>query len=131
MPLIPKLLLIDDNEEILSSLRAFFAKKNYVVESATNGLDALKIIEAAADDFDLVITDLVMPNISGVAITAIIKKRNPKIPVIAITGYGEQPEALAREVHADVVMEKPFKLNMLEDHISKLLKKTCDYKKLV
>ncbi len=118
-----RLLVIDDNEEILVSLKSFLSKKNYHVVSATNGLDALKLIEAAADDFDLVITDLVMPNISGVAVTAIIKKQNPTMPVIAITGYGEQPEALAREVHADIVMEKPFKLNELESNILSLLKK--------
>ncbi len=116
-----QLLVIDDNEEILTSLKRFLSKKNYNVVSASNGLDALKLLEAATDDFDLVITDLVMPNISGVAITAIIKKQNPAIPVIAITGYGEQPESLAREARADLVMEKPFKLEKLESHISRLL----------
>jgi len=118
-----RLLIIDDNEEILTTLKSFLTKKNYFVVSASNGLDALKLMEAAKDDFDLVITDLVMPNISGVAVTAIIKKQNPNIPVIAITGYGEQPEALAKEVHADIVMEKPFKLNSLENNISRLLTK--------
>ena len=118
-----RLLIIDDNEEILVSLKSFLSKKGYFVVSASSGLDALKLLEAATDDFDLVITDLVMPNISGVAITAIIKKQNPAIPVIAITGYGEQPESLAREAHADLVMEKPFKLDKLESYILKLLKK--------
>ena len=124
MGLPPKLLVIDDNEEILISLTGFLSKKNYAVVSASNGLDAMKILETATDDFDLVITDLVMPNISGVAITAIIKKRSPQMPVIAITGYGEQPGALAREVHADVVMEKPFKLDALEKVVKKLLIKS-------
>jgi DNA-binding NtrC family response regulator len=116
-----RLLIIDDNEEILISLKNFLSKKNFQVVIATNGLDALKLMEAAKDDFDLVITDLVMPNISGVAVTAIIKKKNTKMPVIAITGYGEQPEALAREVHADIVMEKPFKLDALEKAVKRLL----------
>jgi DNA-binding NtrC family response regulator len=119
-----RLLVIDDNEEILISLKNFLSKKNYHVVTALNGLDALKLIEAASDDFNLVVTDLVMPNISGVAVTAIIKKKNAKMPVIAITGYGEQPEALAKEVHADIVLEKPFKLDALEAHISRLLKKS-------
>ena len=118
-----KLLIIDDNEEILISLNRYLTKKQYDVVSVNNGLDALKILEASADSFDLVVTDLVMPNISGVAVTVIIKKRYPRIPVIAITGYGEQPESLAREAKADVVMEKPFKLNILGDNIQDLLKK--------
>ena len=119
-----RLLVIDDNEEILNSLKNFLSKKNYHVVSASNGLDALKLIEADTAKFDLVITDLVMPNISGVGITAIIKKQNPEIPVIALTGYGEQPGALAREVHADIVMEKPFKLNELASNILSLLNLT-------
>ena len=123
MSLIPKLLLIDDNEEILISLKSFLSKKNFDVISASNGLDALKLLEVATYDFDLVITDLVMPNISGVAIATIIKRQNPNMPVIAITGYGEEPEALAREANADVVMEKPFKLDELESNILNLLKK--------
>ena len=121
MSLIPKLLLIDDNEEILISLKSFLSKRNFDVISASNGLDALKLLEVATHDFDLVITDLVMPNISGVAVTTIIKKQNPNMPVIAITGYGEEPEALAREANADVVMEKPFKLDELEKAIKRLL----------
>ena len=122
MSLIPKLLLIDDNEEILISLKSFLSKRNFDVISASNGLDALKLLEVTTHDFDLVITDLVMPNISGVAVTTIIKKQNPNMPVIAITGYGEEPEALAREANADVVMEKPFKLDELENNILNLLK---------
>ena len=75
MSLIPKLLLIDDNEEILISLKSYLSKRNFDVISASNGLDALKLLEVATHDFDLVITDLVMPNISGVAVTTIIKKK--------------------------------------------------------
>lgn len=120
----PKLLIVDDNDEILNTLETFLTKKKYQVVMATNGLEALKILDAANDDFDLVITDLVMPNISGVAVTSVIKKRKPDLPVVAITGYGEEPEALAREVNADVVMEKPFKLDELEGHILHLLNDT-------
>ena len=116
-----RILVIDDNEEILVTLKNFLRKKGYTVAAAGNGLDGLKLFEAAMDAFDLVITDLVMPNISGVAVTSIIKKKNPNIPVIAITGYGEQPEALAKEARADMVVEKPFKLNKLIKTIQKLL----------
>ena len=116
-----RILIIEDNEEILQALTNFLRKKNYTVAAATNGLDGLKLYESAADNFDLVITDLVMPNISGVAVISIIKKKNPNIPVIAITGYGEQPGALAREARANIIMEKPFKPNKLIKNIQKLI----------
>ncbi|MBW2166327.1 MAG: response regulator [Deltaproteobacteria bacterium] len=116
-----KILIIDDNEEVLNVLYNFFRKKKYDVASASNGLDGLKLFEE--DGFDLVITDLVMPNISGVAIITIVKRKYPDMPVIAITGWGEHPEALAIESHADLVFKKPFELPELDKAITDLLSK--------
>ena len=116
-----KILIIDDNEDVLSTLYQFLSHRQYQVVSATNGLDALKLFDAEKDGFDLIITDLVMPSISGVAIIAIVKDKKPNIPIIAITGWGEHPEALATEAKADVVLEKPFELNELEQLIKRLL----------
>lgn len=119
----PKLLVIDDTEEVLFALCKFFKQKGYDVISASNGLDGLKMIEAEKQDLDIIITDLVLPNISGVAVISIVKKKYPNLPVIAITGWGEHPEALAKEAKADLVMEKPFKLQELEKAARDLLAK--------
>ena len=116
-----KLLIIDDNKDILSALKDFFTRKSYEVFSATDGLEGLKLLETEERGFDLVITDLVMPNISGVALISIIKKRFPDTPVIAITGWGEHPEALATEAQADKVLEKPFELSELDKAINELI----------
>ena len=70
---------------------------------------------------NLVVTDLVMPYVSGVGVISILKKEFPGTPVVAITGYGEQPEALALEAEADVVLEKPFDLEDLDRSITDLL----------
>ena len=119
------LLIIDDNEEILVALKDFFSMDNFNVYSAIDGLEALKIIESENIAFDLIITDIVMPNISGVGIISIVKKRWPDVPVIAITGWGEHPEALAAEADADLVIEKPFDLAELKKKVNELLfKKT-------
>lgn len=119
----PKVLIIDDTEEVLSALCKFFKQKGYNVISSTNGLDGLKMIESNKDGLDIIITDLVLPNISGVAVISIVKKKYPNLPVIAITGWGEHPEALAKEAKADLVMEKPFKLPELEQAARQLLEK--------
>jgi len=118
-----KILIIDDNEEVLNILCNFFRKKKYDVVSASNGLDGLKLFEAEKHGFDLVITDLVMPNISGVGVITIVKRKYPDMPVIAITGWGEHPEALAIESHADLVFKKPFELPELDKAITVLLSK--------
>jgi len=116
-----KLLIIDDNKEILTALNDFLSKKKYDVVSASDGLDGLKLLETEKQRFDLVITDLIMPNISGVGLISIIKKKFPDIPVIAITGWGEHPEALATEAQADRVLEKPFDLSELDILIREIL----------
>ena len=116
-----RLLIIDDNKEILTALTDFLSKKKYDVVSASDGLDGLKLIETEQQGFDLIITDLVMPNISGVGLISIIKKKFPDLPVIAITGWGEHPEALATEAQANRVLEKPFDLSELDTLIRELL----------
>ncbi|MFZ7124534.1 MAG: response regulator [Desulfobacterales bacterium] len=116
-----RLLIIEDNEEVLRSLQKYFVKKQYDVVTASNGLDGLKAFESDRKGFALIITDLVMPNISGVAIISMVKKKAPQIPVIAITGWGEHPESLATEAQADLVLEKPIELDKLNHFIDELL----------
>lgn len=116
-----KILIIDDSEEILNTYKKFFTKKNYLVITASNGLDGLKILQTEPNDFDLIITDIVMPNISGVGIISIVKKKFPEILIIAITGWGEHPEMLASEAEADLVFEKPIDLIELDKRITDLI----------
>jgi DNA-binding response OmpR family regulator len=116
-----KLLVIDDSQEILAALDKYLKKKKFEVTTAADGLEGLKILKAEEGGFDLVITDLVMPYVSGVGVISILKKEFPDTPVVAITGYGEHPEALALEANADVVMEKPFDLDDLERKVNDLL----------
>jgi len=116
----PKILVIDDSKETVAGLQSFFTNK-YQVLTAENGLDGLKHFEEDDNGIDLVITDLVMPDISGVGVISIVKKKYPGIPVIAITGWGEHPEALATEADADLVLEKPFELAELDKHVTDML----------
>jgi DNA-binding NtrC family response regulator len=118
----PRILVIDDSKETVAGLHSFFNNK-YEVLTAENGLDGLKHFEEDDNGIDLVITDLVMPDISGVGVISIVKKKYPGIPVIAITGWGEHPEALATEADADLVLEKPFELSELDNHVTDMLAK--------
>ena len=118
----PRILVIDDSKETVAGLYSFFNTK-YDVLTAENGLDGLKRFEENENRIDLVITDLVMPDISGVGVISIVKKKYPGIPVIAITGWGEHPEALATEAEADLVLEKPFELTELDRHVTEMLAK--------
>ena len=117
-----RMLIIDDSEETVAGLQHFFSK-TYEVYTAGDGMEGLKLFENEKEGFDLVITDLVMPYISGVGVISIIKKKYTGIPVIAITGWGEHPGALATEAQAEVVLEKPIELPELEKLVEDLLAK--------
>ena len=116
-----KLLLIDDDANVLSILGDFLRSKAYDVVSASDGLDGLKLLETEKQKFDLVITDLVMPKISGISLISIIKEKFQDTPVIAITGWGEYPGGFAMESQADKVLSKPFELSELDTAIKELI----------
>ena len=116
-----KLLLIDDDEPVLDNLCYFLRDKKYDVTTASDGLEGLKLFENDQQGFDLVITDIVMPKISGIGLISILKKKYPDTPFIVITGWGEFPEALALESQADKVFSKPFELSELDKTINELI----------
>ncbi len=115
-----RLLIIDDDQSVLNLLESYL-NKNYDVVCMSNSLDGLKRIESTENGFDLIITDLVMPEISGIGLISILKKEHPEIPIIAITGKGEEPEKLSIEAKADGILQKPFELSALEKMITDIL----------
>ena len=121
-----RLLIVDDNEDILSTFYEFFNSMGYEVKTAIDGFAALKILRDKSNFFDCLITDLVMPNISGVGLISIVKKEYPDLKIIAMTGYGDQPGALASEAEADIVLFKPIDLFKIENTVSELIKQTTD-----
>ena len=94
-------------------------REGYEVITAVDGMEGLKKLET--ESYDLVITDIVMPYVSGVGVVSAIKEKKPRIPVIAITGFGKEPEAAAMEKKADLVLAKPVRMSLLKDHIETLL----------
>ena len=116
-----KILIIDDDEPVLANLCYFLRDKKYDVTTASDGLEGLKLFENDQQGFDLVITDIVMPKISGTGLISMIKKKSPDTPIIAITGWGEYPEVFAAESKADKVLSKPFEFSELDRTINDLI----------
>jgi DNA-binding response OmpR family regulator len=116
-----KILIIDDDEPVLANLCYFLRDKKYDVTTASDGLEGLELFENDQQGFDLVITDVVMPKISGTGLISMIKKKSPDTPIIAITGWGEYPEVFAAESKADKVLSKPFEFSELDRTINDLI----------
>jgi DNA-binding response OmpR family regulator len=115
-----RILIIDDNKEIVLGLKAFFERK-YEILTAHDGFEGLQAFEKNENNIDLVITDLVMPELSGVGMISILKKKYPGIPIIAITGWRGNIEATGNRLYADQIFEKPFDISDLDKSVSNLL----------
>jgi len=113
------LLIIEDDPNVLSMMVRYLAHLGYEIITAVDGMEGMKKLEQGG--FDLVITDIVMPYLSGVGVVSALKSRAPEIPVIAMTGYGREPESAAAEQQADLVLSKPVKMVNLKQSIEKLL----------
>ncbi|MBW1900933.1 MAG: response regulator [Deltaproteobacteria bacterium] len=113
------ILVIEDDPDVLSTVIKQLDYFGYEVIAASDGMDGMKKVDAGG--YDLVITDIVMPYISGVGVVTALKKKMPHIPVIAMTGYGKEPESAAMEQKADIVLAKPIKMSDLKEHIEALL----------
>ena len=108
----PKILLVDDEEIIRQLLVRTLGEKGYIVESVEDGNTALEKIKE--NSFDLLITDLKMPKVDGIEVLREIKKVNPYIEVIIITGYPTIELAVeAIRIGAFDFICKPFDMQAL------------------
>ena len=80
-------LIVDDDPEFLRAMRKMFEKSGFSVALAGDGREALDAL--AKDSFDLIISDVRMPNLNGIELMEEISRKRLSIPVIFITGYGE------------------------------------------
>lgn len=105
----PRILIIDDDDIVRDVLNTYLSKTGYNVTLACNGREGLDIIRE--ENFDLIITDLMMPQISGIEVLKELKIMNISSPVIVITAYGTVQNAVEAMKHgAFDYITKPFNL---------------------
>lgn len=114
------LLLVDDDEIIRDSLSLVLSKKGYRVVTAAAGKEALDCL--AVEDFALIITDLGMPEISGLELARVIKSQHPRQKIMLLTGWGEQLEAQEiKHQGIDCILSKPYEVETVIKTIQDLL----------
>jgi two-component system, OmpR family, KDP operon response regulator KdpE len=102
------ILVVDDDPRIRQLLTTNLVKRNYAVQEAANGEDAIACMEQALPD--LAIVDLVMPGISGNDLCIWIRERGLNIPIIVLSAYDEEDlKVRALDAGADDYVTKPFK----------------------
>lgn len=118
-----KILLVDDEEAIRKMVRAILGNDNYEFCEAGNGLEAQAVLEKQL--FDLVISDVIMPDCDGIELVMAIRRKLPDIKVIVMSGGGRVRAGhyldLAGKLGATRVFEKPFDTAVLRATVQELL----------
>lgn len=120
-----KILIVDDNPDLVNVLRVGFKDAGFTVSSAGNGVDALKKVQTFAPD--AVVLDLVLPEMDGFAVCESLKhnRATAGIPIVVLTGLSSQLSRFAGlESGADEYITKPFNFSHLLTKVNSLIEKS-------
>lgn len=112
----PKIMVVDDEPIIGELLTKFLTKKNYEVASFTNGKDALEYLKT--NEVNLMLTDMDMPEMSGIELIKATKELKPKLPILVVSGSCDLKtmNEIIKTGISDYIA-KPFQLDSLEKSI--------------
>lgn len=116
-----RILVVEDDADDRDGIRRILSREGYEVDLAMDGLDALE--KAARLEYDLVLTDLLMPRLDGLRLLERLRSVKPHLPVVLVTAFGDWGSyARAIEMGAAAYLCKPFRINQLVDEIRKALR---------
>jgi len=116
---VPRILVVDDNAMMRTVMRAALDRAGHKVTLAESGEKALKVVESG-ETFDLVVTDIHMPKMSGGDLTRTLRKALPALKVLLISGDADaiNPKEFGDAVFA---LEKPFTADKLASKVAEIL----------
>jgi len=117
-----RILFIDDEKALVEIGKQLLEFLGYDVRTRTSSIEALELFKAQPDNFDLVITDQTMPNMTGVELTKELRQIHPDIPIIICTGFSEQiDERKAEEKEISAYVMKPIIMREIANTIREVL----------
>lgn len=126
MPPQRHILVVDDDELVSEYLVALLEAESYEVTVLNESTAALEYFRLHPDDFDLIVTDQIMPGLTGVEIAQSILAVRPDLPILLITGYSEKISAEnAESFGLSGFFPKPINENLFLDKVSHLV--SCTY----
>lgn len=116
------ILIIDDEEAQLQSLKSFLSRRNYNVFTANDGQSGFKLV--STNTIDVVLTDFRMPNWDGLTVVKKVKELNPEIDIVVMTAYGSVEDAVGlMKAGAYDYLSKPIDIDELENVLEKIKEK--------
>ncbi|HST51035.1 MAG TPA: PAS domain-containing protein [Pyrinomonadaceae bacterium] len=113
-------LVVDDEEAVRETLGEMIKALGHDVTTADGGGAALSALEA--EKFDLVFTDLSMPEMDGWEVAREVHRRSPKTRVVVVTGYGKDASRTPPDAPADAVIAKPFGFAQVEEILAQIVR---------
>ena len=115
-----KVLLVEDEDMVRAVAERALARAGYQITACSDGEDGLEAIQADAD-FDIVVSDVVMPGMDGPAMVRAIRKDHPDIPVLFMSGYAE--EALRKDIDVPNMhfLPKPFSVAAITEKVATVM----------
>ncbi|NIM13459.1 MAG: response regulator [Candidatus Aminicenantes bacterium] len=117
-----RILFVDDEEDVIDLVKQMLEYLGYQVVAKSSSLEALELFKADPEQFDMVIADMVMPNMTGTELVKEILKIRPDISIIILTGYLERiSEEEVDAIGIDAVLRKPVVMDKLAQTVRKVL----------
>ncbi|MEZ5839582.1 MAG: response regulator [Hyphomicrobiales bacterium] len=116
------ILLVEDEEAVRAFGARALTSRGYTVHEASTGAEALEVMDEVGGEIDLVVSDVVMPEMDGPTLLKELRKRRPDLKIIFVSGYAE--EAFAKNLGENetfVFLPKPFSLKQLAEAVKKTL----------
>lgn len=117
------ILVIEDEDLVLETMQIMLEEGGHAVTCAANGREALKKLEDGT--FDMIVTDIIMPEVDGLQLLTEVRKRIPGIKIIAVSGGGRISAndylQTASVLGADAVLPKPFSMSDLTVAVKQVL----------
>src|SRR5947207_3436138 len=118
----PSILLVEDEENLHETLKLNLELEGYEITSAYNGAAALKAVES--EYFDLIILDVMLPEVDGITVTETIRLQNLEVPILMLSAKNSSADrVLGLKKGADDYLSKPFNLEELILRVQKLIEK--------
>jgi two-component system response regulator FlrC len=118
-----KILVVDDEPVVRELTVEILRRSGYAPQGVPSARDALELLDQEA--FDLVVSDVVMPEMTGVEFLYELRRRRPDLPVVLMTGGSQEPERTTKavELGASVLLYKPFSQAELRAAVASALSK--------
>ncbi|MGV6871566.1 response regulator [Pseudochelatococcus sp. B33] len=116
-----RILLVDDEASVRAFLKRGLELDGHRVETAGDGAEGLDVLTAAGGAFDLLLTDVRMPLMDGIALAQAAQTQWPDLAILIMTGYSDQHERAQSLTRLAGILLKPFSLGELRQEVARVL----------